>query len=64
MTACRQHTRTLANQRSGLTALGPAVKVGRVEVVGEALDHRGQRAAIGLHEVIAEQHGSAGDAAS
>ena len=31
-----------------------------VEVVGEALDHRGQLAAVGLHEVVAQQPGQRG----
>ena len=31
-----------------------------VEVVGEALDHRGQLATVGLHEVVAEQPGQRG----
>ena len=35
-----------------------------VEVVGEALHHRGQFTAVGLHEVIAEQQGQRGEAAS
>jgi hypothetical protein len=35
-----------------------------VEVVGEVLDYRGQRAAVGMHEVVASSRANAGEAAS